>query len=398
MSLPDPPVVVARPEADATELPASWEWWDDGRRTPAPDEIRTVLTPPVGGYIVSHTPAVHARRVSLEVLRARADRLVDQWRTGGEITPAELDELPPDWHRHVLRRVGYADTAAAARLYATGRLGVRQLVQPAGESARWVPDEMTAGSGRGRPSSGPAWERVADDDPDARIVRAELWEILPLDLRPIPGVDPRALITDPRIRVARAAAGTPVPEGWQVLTDGASWDEHGPWAAPLGMDRWQATQAWMAHLGPPPARLTTVRVRRNWRTGRWAYGPGQGTQTWGEAGGQDAAVQAATSRLRREQDQEWEEARRCCGGRLDWTGWPDSPPPPVAVVVPDLVGITEIAARLGVRRQTVDQWRQRGGVGFPGPSPDITIGGRPVWDWADVEAWARQTGRGGGLP
>lgn len=50
----------------------------------------------------------------------------------------------------------------------------------------------------------------------------------------------------------------------------------------------------------------------------------------------------------------------------------------------DPVGAVEIAARLGVKRGTVDVWRQRA-IGFP--EPRWTVGGRPAWDWPDVEAW-----------
>lgn len=56
----------------------------------------------------------------------------------------------------------------------------------------------------------------------------------------------------------------------------------------------------------------------------------------------------------------------------------------------DPVGIPEIAARLNVARATVDQWRFRELL----PAPRWIVGGRPAWDWtADVEPWARQTGR-----
>lgn len=51
----------------------------------------------------------------------------------------------------------------------------------------------------------------------------------------------------------------------------------------------------------------------------------------------------------------------------------------------DPVGAVEIAARLGVKRRTVDSWRQRD-LGFPGPR--WTVGGRPAWNWDDVERWA----------
>jgi hypothetical protein len=53
------------------------------------------------------------------------------------------------------------------------------------------------------------------------------------------------------------------------------------------------------------------------------------------------------------------------------------------------VGAVEIADRLGVKRGTVDQWRQRKLM----PDPRWSVGGRPAWNWPDVEAWARDTGR-----
>ncbi len=56
----------------------------------------------------------------------------------------------------------------------------------------------------------------------------------------------------------------------------------------------------------------------------------------------------------------------------------------------DPVGAVEIATRLGVKRKTVDQWRQRT-IGFP--EPLWTVGGRPAWDWPDIETWAVTTQR-----
>lgn len=53
------------------------------------------------------------------------------------------------------------------------------------------------------------------------------------------------------------------------------------------------------------------------------------------------------------------------------------------------VGIPEIAERLGVKRATVDTWRVRELL----PEPRWVVGGRPCWDWPDVEAWAERTGR-----
>ena len=53
------------------------------------------------------------------------------------------------------------------------------------------------------------------------------------------------------------------------------------------------------------------------------------------------------------------------------------------------VGAAEIAARLGVRPQTVHTWRHRKLM----PQPRWTVSGQPAWDWAEIEAWARRTGR-----
>jgi len=59
-------------------------------------------------------------------------------------------------------------------------------------------------------------------------------------------------------------------------------------------------------------------------------------------------------------------------------------------MTPPPVGTVEIAERLHVSRSAVDAWRAR----HPEfPKPKWTVGGRPAWDWPDIEAWARATGR-----
>jgi predicted DNA-binding transcriptional regulator AlpA len=54
------------------------------------------------------------------------------------------------------------------------------------------------------------------------------------------------------------------------------------------------------------------------------------------------------------------------------------------------VGTVEIAERLAVTRSAVDRWRVRD-IGFP--EPRWKVGGRPAWCWADIERWAKETGR-----
>ena len=53
------------------------------------------------------------------------------------------------------------------------------------------------------------------------------------------------------------------------------------------------------------------------------------------------------------------------------------------------VGAAEIAARLGVKPQTVHMWRHREIM----PEPRWTVSGQPAWEWREIEAWARRTGR-----
>lgn len=54
------------------------------------------------------------------------------------------------------------------------------------------------------------------------------------------------------------------------------------------------------------------------------------------------------------------------------------------------VGLTEIAARLGVRQQSAQNWRTRGVL----PAPRWTVGGGPAWSWErDICPWAAATGR-----
>ncbi len=59
--------------------------------------------------------------------------------------------------------------------------------------------------------------------------------------------------------------------------------------------------------------------------------------------------------------------------------------------VDHLVGAAEIAQRLGVKRpQVVHEWRRRYDV-FP--QPVATLQQAMVWNWPEVERWAKETGR-----
>ena len=54
-----------------------------------------------------------------------------------------------------------------------------------------------------------------------------------------------------------------------------------------------------------------------------------------------------------------------------------------------IVGIKEIAERLGVAQQTAAVWRFRGLL----PEPEGYVSGMPAWRWVTIWRWARRTGR-----
>jgi hypothetical protein len=62
------------------------------------------------------------------------------------------------------------------------------------------------------------------------------------------------------------------------------------------------------------------------------------------------------------------------------------------VKVSDLVGVAEIAERLGVEPTTVHKWTQRYD---DFPAGLVHLKGGTVWAWPDVAAWANRRGRGG---
>jgi predicted DNA-binding transcriptional regulator AlpA len=56
----------------------------------------------------------------------------------------------------------------------------------------------------------------------------------------------------------------------------------------------------------------------------------------------------------------------------------------------DLVGVAEIAERLGLGTSIVHDWRRRHSE-FPQPVLRLRMGF--IWSWTEVAAWAKQSGR-----
>jgi hypothetical protein len=60
---------------------------------------------------------------------------------------------------------------------------------------------------------------------------------------------------------------------------------------------------------------------------------------------------------------------------------------------PDLVGVSDIADRIGHSRQNVQQWvTSERHARWPFPLPEGTAGRSPVWRWADVNEWLKPLG------
>lgn len=53
------------------------------------------------------------------------------------------------------------------------------------------------------------------------------------------------------------------------------------------------------------------------------------------------------------------------------------------------LGEHEVAELLGVKRETVHQWRFRDLM----PEADHTVNGKPAWDRSTIERWAKATDR-----
>jgi len=70
----------------------------------------------------------------------------------------------------------------------------------------------------------------------------------------------------------------------------------------------------------------------------------------------------------------------------------DSDDLPDGVRILDMAGIAEV---LGVQPDTPQQWRYRGlgPASEPFPEPDLSPGGKPLWDIDTIVAWAKATGR-----
>lgn len=63
----------------------------------------------------------------------------------------------------------------------------------------------------------------------------------------------------------------------------------------------------------------------------------------------------------------------------------------LAIPVKDLVGLYEVAEKAGVLPSAVMNWRSRFRGEFPKPVKQLAMG--PVWDWTDIHAWLKETGR-----
>ena len=367
--------IAAWPAPDVTELQASWHWWRDIPQDAPdradvldiaegtedwhePDDVALLRAARVGGIpaqVVSHAPQCFTRRLDRAALERLARELTAAWGDGNDSrTSALLDVLPDGWRHMALSRLGYS-----AR-------GHGELLGPASaleDSLVQTAQTEPASDGYGPWRAAPAWWQIAR--PPWRKLAGGRWD-------------------HPTLRIARAAEGTVLPDGWQQIPDPAP-------RVPMNVD--EVTMLDAAPLRWQPSELSTVTVTEQ-PTGRWSYGLGTGghLSVLGERPTAEAAAAAGTAAHSAATARARERYRARFGEDLGWTGLPDAPPPPQVVVreLADIVGIVEIAQRLSVHRATVDQWRQRGILPEPLPRK---VGGRDAWRWLVIERWAQETGR-----
>jgi hypothetical protein len=371
--------IAAWPAPDVTDLPGGWYWWRDIPQD-APDRddvleiaqgteewhepqdvalLRAAQADSIPEQVVSHAPQCFTRRLDRDALERMARDLTAAY-AGDEDARASalLGILPDGWRRLALSRAGY------------NAHGHDDLLGPASaleDSLVQTAETKPAEDGYGPWQPAPTWWRIARAP--WRKLGDGRWD-------------------HPTLRIARAPAGTMLPEGWHEVLD------PGP-RVPVHVDEMTALDA--AQLRWQPSELTTVTITEQ-PTGRWSYGLGTGghLRVLGERPTQQEAAAAGTAAHSAATARAWERYRARFGDDLSWAGLPAEPPPPQLVIreLSDVVGIKEIARRLGVQRATGDQWRQRGIL--PASLPR-QVGGRDAWSWPVIEQWAIETGRLGGI-
>lgn len=298
-----PGVVVARPPADLDDLPTGWSWWTAGVYT-HPHTTQTVLDQPAPGWpIVEHQLAAYRRGVTERELRERYAHALHVW--NGDVPGAHAVEairaMPPTWRERLLRERGLTHLAGDTVVI---REEFASLI--ANDDDRWHGTT----------------ERCTPDAPGAITARPQAWRI----------ADPAHWArrgdgrwADLDARLARAAAGTPIPDGWQLTDPQERQAIPSPWRVPLPLSHQRALSVWSDYYTVDP-QYTDAEVRQ-YPDGRWVARDPYG-QEWASRSTAEAAHAFAVQKLRHIQAAAWQHAHERAGGTLAWTGWPDNPPEP----------------------------------------------------------------------
>lgn len=316
--------ILAKPSVETTDLPDGWTWWDYGIRY---EDGVWVDEQPDAARLLAHRPARWQRRVDAAELDGLTTRAVRDYRTGDS---GLLNQLPPAHRSQALVELGYSAPGHSLLHTDDWPSGQAHTIGlPAFGGGRMIVGYDSQGGVR-------LSYDTPVDHPDVRQVEQEAWLTVPAGM--VRAEDDQwggIRFADPAERRVRAAVGTALPAGWALAEPRLSVDvclDDLAATAPLGLDRETAVDRFVAHIGGPDTSLEFV-VLRPTPTG-WSYATGIGgyLRVRGERPDRQAAEVAGRTALRSVQEQAWDQARRRCGGRLDWTGWGELPPAAQVVV------------------------------------------------------------------
>lgn len=251
------PVVTRVPAEVGADLPDPWTWWQTDGRTHVAPAVTHWWSIDRAGMKLTGRSAWRQRGRDHNELWADVETTVQLWLGGDERATQMIEAMPAAWRNTVLSKVGY--NAPAHADVVGGHPREHQGQRREAGLARYLDGEPPAwredGPGPDDDRHFRPWEQVHETvDEDAVQLDGKWWH--PADIAGLVRHD--GAWWDVSVRIARAPAGTPLPDGWEPVTEppGALGDTL-MMTAPAHMGFNQAMDAW---LRAQASEMTTVVV------------------------------------------------------------------------------------------------------------------------------------------